>query len=539
MDISASEIEVGDILSAHVLVGANISKELRAAYCPPLDEPLFYAIVSEYELPRDRDALSAVLDDLKTGALEQVDTDFDPSGTGGLTYARDATETSRSSREDSLSNGVTSVTTALSNIRTDSEGLGHELDGSTLDQKTAWLLNIFPDIPKRELSSVLKSHGGALDKATDELLNLSFLNQGYEEEPAQDTPVVKSIDAFAEATQLARKSRKKKRTRTTESSRASSVSSPMHEREYVPSNVWSTMSEDVDFICSRTSLHPQTVRSCYHEHGAHLPSTIRALAAKEGTGYERLNEVDPLVDLQISEFQSQFHHVPKSQLYGLLILARKIPSAAYELLEAMTAPATNGGLEEIHNIAQYAPIDLKENTPIGSPTTTSWTNVKGGPGRASAASYRAAANQSFDQASAAYKRSKSDRLYGGVAAYHAELGRERALAARELKAAEADALVARQSSSNMLDLHGVSVQDAVRIANVQTQRWWDGLGDAKYASGGGGPGRAGFRIVTGVGSHSKNHAPRIGPAVSKMLIREGWKIEIGHGELIVTGKSRR
>jgi hypothetical protein len=260
---------------------------------------------------------------------------------------------------------------------------------------------------------------------------------------------------------------------------------------------------------------------------------------KEGTEYERLKEVDALVELQISEFQSQFQHVPKAQLYGLLMLARKIPSAAYELLEAMTAPATDGGLEQVHHIAQYAPIDLKENIPTGSPTTTSWTSVKGGPGRASAASYRAAANQSFDQASAAYKRSKSDRLYGGVAAYHAELGRERALAAKELKAAEADTLVVRQSSSNMLDLHGVSVQDAVRIANVQTQSWWNSLGDAKYASGGGGPVRAGFRIVTGVGSHSKNHAPRIGPAVSKMLIREGWKIEIGHGELIVTGKSRR
>ncbi|KAK4945440.1 hypothetical protein LTR10_015335 [Elasticomyces elasticus] len=520
MDISTSETE-----------------KLRSAYCPPLDEALFYAISSEYELPRDRDALSVILDSLKASALEQADTEFDPSGTGGLSHAQDATETSRSSPEDSVSNGVTSITTGFSDLRwKDSEDLGHDLDGSTLDQKTAWLLNIFPDIPKRELASILESHGGALDTATDELLNLSFLNHGYEEDSAEHVPVLKSIDAFVEGVQEPRKGRKKKKTRTTESSRASSASTPLSEREYIPSNVWSTMSKDVDFICSRASLHPQTVRSTYHEHGARLASTIQALTAKEGTDYSRV-QVDPLVELQISEFQSQFQHVPKSQLYGVLILARKIPSAAYDLLEAMTAPGVHESLGQMH--AQYAPVDLKENTPFESPTRTSGTNVMAGPGRASAAVYRAAATHSFDQASSAYKKSRSDRLYGGVAAHYAEIGRERAMAAKELKAAEADTLVARQSSSNVLDLHGVSVQDAVRIANSQTQSWWHSLGDAKYASGGGGPVRAGFRIVTGVGTHSKNHAPRIGPAVSKMLIREGWKIEIGHGELIVTGKSRR
>ena len=50
--------------------------------------------------------------------------------------------------------------------------------------------------------------------------------------------------------------------------------------------------------------------------------------------------------------------------------------------------------------------------------------------------------------------------------------------------------------------------------------------------------RAGFKIVTGIGSHSKNHAPRIGPAVTKMLVREGWRVEVGHGELLVTGKAK-
>lgn len=535
METSFSESEVALVTPVSLAASSDCEQVLRAAYCPPLDDALFYAIASEYELPQDREKFVDVLDSLKAGAIEQENTEFDPSGTGAPGHAQ--TDTSRSSPEDTLSNGVTSITTALSDLRwRDEEGLDHGLDNASLERKNAWLHHVFPDIPQRDLASVLESCEGSLDKATDELLNLSFLNQGYEEQ-SEEGPVLKGTDGFAEELQNDRKGRRRK-CRTNESSRASSASLCPYKTEPIPRNVWSSMSEDVEFICSRTSLLPQTVRSVYHANGARLSTTIRALALKEGSAYDTISEQDSVLDLQVAEFQGQFERVPKSQIYGLLRLARNMPSAAQELLEAMIATGEVHKSGKLYDAAHYAPIDLKENQPFETPSSPAWTTIRNNP-RASAAGYRNAANQSFEQAAAAYKKSKSDRLYGGVAAYHSEIGRERAKVAKELQAAEADALVAGQSSTSVLDLHGVTVQDAVRIASTKTQTWWDGLGDAKYATGGGGPARVGFRIVTGVGSHSKNHAPRIGPAVSRMLIREGWKIEIGHGELIVTGKSRR
>ncbi|EXJ72808.1 uncharacterized protein A1O5_03956 [Cladophialophora psammophila CBS 110553] len=514
------------------------TEALRAQYCPPLDDALFYAIVSDHQLPQDRATLTSVLDRLKATAIEQEDAEFDPSGTGAPVHLREATDTSRSCPEDVFSNDVTSITTGLSDFKWDeSDSLEHDLDNSSIEKKTAWLQHVFPDIPKRELASVLESHGGSLDKAVDDLLNLSFLNQGLEEGP-EEVPVLKGVDGFAEDVLPQRKGRKKRKPRTNESSRASSASSSPYESECVSTNVWATMSEDVGFICSRTKLQPQVVRSIYHSNGARLASTIRALAITEGMAYTQLSDVDPILDLQIAEFQSQFEHVPKSQMYGLLSLARNIPSAAQELLQAMSVFENAQNPGKLHDAAQYAPLDLTENR-APDRTSTATSAMAKPPYQASAASFRIAASQSFDQAGAAYKRSKSDRLYGGVAAHYSEIGRERIRAAKEAKAAEADLLVAEQSSPTVLDLHGVTVQDAVRIGSMKTQSWWDGLGDAKYASGGGGPARVGFKIVTGVGTHSKNHAPRIGPAVSKMLMREGWKVEIGHGELLVTGKSRR
>ena len=533
-----SEKEVSCEVTRHMSMSSTSLQVLRAQYCPPLDEALFHAIAFDYNLPQDKAALIAVLDGLAVGAIEQEDAEFDPSGTGAPAQLRDATDTSRSIPEDTFSTGVTSITTGISEFKwTDTDAFTPGLHNSDSIQKTAWLQNMFPGIPKVALADILTSHEGSLDKTTDELLTLSFLNNGFGEDP-EDTPVLKGVDGFAEGMQQPHKGRRRRKPRTNESSRGSSASSLPYEAEPSPVNVWTTMSEDVQFICSRTSLQPQTVRSEYHLNGARLPATLRTLALKEAAILGKTSELDPVLDLQMAEFQHRFDHVPKSQVYGLLSLARNIPSATQELLEAMAVVEDNTKPAKLHGMAHYVPVDLKENEPFETPSSSKWKTVSTQP-LIPAAGHKFGVEQSFGQASAAYKKSKSNPLYGGAAAYYAEVGHERLKAAKEAHAAEADFLVQQQSSSTVLDLHGVSVQDAVRIASSKTHQWWDNLGDAKYASGGGGPARAGYKIVTGVGSHSKNHAPRLGPAVSKMLIREGWKVEIGHGELIVTGKSRR
>lgn len=123
-------------------------------------------------------------------------------------------------------------------------------------------------------------------------------------------------------------------------------------------------------------------------------------------------------------------------------------------------------------------------------------------------------------------------MMGGAAAYYSAVGRDHLERAKRDASAAADSLVDSQSHSSMLDLHGVSVQDAVRIASERVEEWWESLGDAKYMRG---ARPAGYRIVTGVGRHSHDGTSRLGPAVGKMLAREGWKVEIGEGMLTVLG----
>lgn len=144
----------------------------------------------------------------------------------------------------------------------------------------------------------------------------------------------------------------------------------------------------------------------------------------------------------------------------------------------------------------------------------------------------------FEKASAAYRRGKSDRLMGGAASYYAIIGRDHVDRAKRETAAAAEALVDSQSTKTVLDLHGVSVQHAVRIATSRVENWWESLGDSKYRTGGGAARREGYRIITGLGRHSKNGMARLGPAVARTLAKEGWRVEVGEGVLVVTGMVR-
>jgi hypothetical protein len=410
------------------------------------------------------------------------------------------------------------------------------------EKKEEYLKNMFTTMRPYDISFVLKKCKGVLCRAIDELLNLASLEEETQQSPNGQPLIPKSVDGFLsqENGGRGRKGKIKRQSRTSESSPASSVASAQSDASNGRRNVWTNSIEDIEFISSRTNIAQKSIKSAYHANAASLPATIRALAAESGASFNSLNELDALGQLNFVELKHDFQFVPDTQLFGLLQIARDIPSAAHELANVMISSPEPVRSGKLSGIAQYAPFTPIQNHDIDSyRPPSSGTKIDPSYTRAVAVSHGAAASVAYTKASAAYKLGKSDHLMKGTAAYYTDVGRERAKAAKASFAAAADAIVASQSTSRVLDLHGVGVADAVRIAREKVKLWWDSLGDAKYAPGGGGPARDGYRIVTGIGRHSKDGAPRIGPAVSRMLVREGWKVEIGQGEAIVYGKARR
>ncbi|WVQ65707.1 uncharacterized protein L199_003885 [Kwoniella botswanensis] len=89
-----------------------------------------------------------------------------------------------------------------------------------------------------------------------------------------------------------------------------------------------------------------------------------------------------------------------------------------------------------------------------------------------------------------------------------------------------------------IDLHNLTINEALTIVNEQLDRWWKvekerRLERWKITE----QGR--FIIITGVGRHSINNKGVLGPAVSNDLERKGWKVDRGDSErgyLVVRGR---
>lgn len=527
---------------------ADLQQSLKRRYCPPLDESLFIVLAGDYNLDdaSSKQDLEQILDSLREEALVEQDLELAaPVQNTTLQRVQDAEASQTTSQTTTTDNdeNIDSITTGLSELQANSENayadfepeLPHGLEeGSTAD-KEKWLKILFPAIEPVQISETVSKCGGNVQASIDELLNLSFINDDLDENYVPP-PVLKGVEGFAEGRQT-----KKSKTKSHRKKGKNQIltANDLSDSPSSSANVWKNTTEDVEFIVSRTNLSTATVTSLYRQKGANLALTIRSLIAKEAESNATLIRENEIIQLQAAELKLDLEGFSDTSIHGALLLARMIPSAARDLLEAtiQSYDETNK-TGKLIGIAQYTPINLSEDEEPTKKKKTISAIPTGDAvdlmSQAGVHSYHA--NRAFSQASSAYRRGKSDRLMGGAAAYYASVGHERRQKQKELMASAANAYVSQQSSSTVLDLHGVTVEHAVMLARSRVESWWEGLGDKKYVVGGIGNG---YKIITGVGTHSAQGIGRIGPAVSKTLINEGWRVNVQRGEIIVEGRARR
>ncbi|KAF9889395.1 hypothetical protein FE257_007296 [Aspergillus nanangensis] len=554
-------------------------RDLEREYCPPLDPALFTAIACDFDIsdPTQLQQLRETLDTLKLTAWEQEDLPFDPSGTSGLgplnvidgdgivsehSASQNGTLPSRETDITSLASEFSAASIGDKKLKNNSTGRSRSqrvsytlradgsmyLSGATEDDKIGYLSEMFPTVDHFTIKHTLGKSDGDVDRSMDVLLNFTFFDEQPSSRDGLKVAIPKGIDGFDECTNsdaTRKKGRKRKGKNKNLRSSELSSSSPLDSEdlssnECYTANKWDTAQKDVDFIHSRTApiLKKETVTSTYHANGASLPTTIRSLATAHAPQDEQDVSKDPVMATQVAELMQEFPSIPPILFAGLLNITRSSVSAASELASAMvTAPALPSVAEMIKITASPLPLDSEEEPP--KRRTAGTRNVQDyGTARGFAESHFAAGSEALSKASLAYRRGKSDRLMGGAAAYYSAVGRDHLERAKRNAAAAADALVDSQSTTTMLDLHGVSVQDAVRISSARVSDWWNSLGDTKYMRGGRVTTQE-YRIVTGAGRHSHDGTSRLGPAVGKMLAREGWRVEVGEGVLTVTGVVRR
>ncbi|CAO2647489.1 Nn.00g084110.m01.CDS01 [Neocucurbitaria sp. VM-36] len=533
---------------------------LEQEYCPPIDPGLISAIYFDYVGQENaRDSARQLLNTLKATAAEEALTDFNPSG-----YSegpgRDSPGKNSTDAESNADTWATqTVLTDTSNLSNDistlglgersgngSEGSnegGYFKDTEHFDTPTKELLlaETFPSLSLERITYTLKKCGNDFSKATDELLNHVYF-EDTRASPAEEGPVAKGIDAFSEAHHIPQRGKKGKAKKKKQSmySTDTTYSSGSEASIAPPTNRWLNTSRDVEFITSRTSISAKTVSSLYHSKGASLSATVLEIVRNDIKAHVKDGEPDAALVQDAITLNADFTTIDLQHALALVRLAAPSASKARDLAKALTEqPASEtGGKGGIKLDLRYAPINLSDPTsePSKLPTLAPSARPR------DVASTARARSEAFQNASAAYRKGRSTPLMKAAAGYYAQEGRDLNANLKAMNAAEADAFVSAQSGPTYLDLHGVTVADATRIAKHRTQIWWNSLGERKIPEWSGAGRRGGgdaYRIITGLGRHSEGGRGKLGPAVAKTLVKEGWKVEVDSGELLVTGLARR
>ncbi|PNS21758.1 Smr domain-containing protein [Sphaceloma murrayae] len=522
--------------------------KLEAEYCPPLDTAVFLAIISDYDVEQEASLAQAraTLDLIKDSAeAEQAASDFAEVATGedSLRKIADPDSSERTFRsgetgDTSLSNGLSRLEIASgSDDATERPGDANPYSNLDVETKVELLTSLVPEVSSYTIRHTLSKCELNLHRALDELLNISALHDAVGSD-GEGIPR-KGVDAFSEDL-IGKRGRKKKRKgghnrQQPDEPRASSLP---HDQTRPVVEAWKSADRDVEFLVNHTKLSSKTVQAAYNANGASIPKTITHLLDDMVRSASRITSSNPTVQANAVDLGRDFPSISPAYLAALIQLTHPSTSSAHVLARAMTARPISSTTGPI--IPHYKSLSLSddESSSISSPTTITSQNDHATT-KALALSHSDAHRLLSSQAAAAYRRSRSNHLYGGAAAYYADRAREQAASASAYSSAAADAQVAAQSTGDQLDLHGAIVADAVRIAKRETAAWWTGLGEARFSGRTGAVERErGYRIVVGLGRHSEGGRSKIGPAVYKALVGEGWKVDGGQGVLTVRGKAR-
>jgi len=528
---------------------------LQKDYCPPIDSSLFSAIVSDYDLSKSASLqeLRTTLDTLKRSALAEENATFDPSRSNGLQYessSQGSSERARSWHGDSVSVGtegteLTGLSQALGSVDLHGNAKGEaidlererheaEIEALSPEEKAAILKEMFPNAKQFDIAYTLKKTQNSFGRTVEELLNQEFLEG--ERLYGKEFHKKMGIDAFTEPTisGRGRRGRKKQRQLLRRTSSTPAPAAEVSSNSSAPRSRWEHAKEDVDFICQRTHVSPQVITSIYHRNDASLPATITAICASKDPDLNPnpyLTMSSPsIIEGHVSELAVDFQHISYSQLKALIALTHPSTASAHELAYAMTSQPTS---KPANIVPQYLP---RPPSPTSASTPSKFADSSLPFAHSTPNALAISRSNAYTQAQSAHRKSKSNHLMGGAAAYYSSVGRDASASLRRHEAAAADSLVTSQSKPGEVDLHGVTVKDAVSITRARIETWWEREGREWSRQGkvmGGG-----LRVITGAGRHSEGGKGKLGPAVGGMLVKEGWKVEIGDGVVEVVGRAR-
>ncbi|OAQ82348.1 smr domain-containing protein [Purpureocillium lilacinum] len=508
-----------------------------------LDEALIVAIASDYNLadPNAYDAAKATLEDIAQSVPSEEATGFNPSGIpivpeGDSDGLKDEPTTTASVSQPASQTNATDPSSVGSAAADCSAAIPRltSFDNDSQETKVLLLQSMFADLKPYDVEYALKKANGDVQTALDYLLNIQYL--------ASTGQQMKGIDGFFTPEETAASSKGK---RKRQGKKALSPSSDLSDT--TPPNLEANSQDDIQFIAERFGMRSEEVSDAYQKCDRSKGATaVELLDQFLSHGIETQDEAGKE---HADALARKYRHVPEKYMPTIVHVAGSIPQFADDLASLLNKHFTKQSKAQKLDLT-YRLTPLPREEIEGSDVSAS-AGKSGGQVGLLGAKLHAAPSMDYSQAvqaankhhqdrvdalsSAAqlHRRGASSPLYRQAAGYYTDRAREQARYAQQATATAADLLVQEQSTSNSIDLHGVVVQDGVRIARQKTQDWWQGLGEfrSKRAKE-----QGGFTVITGLGRHSAGGISQMRQAVAAALLQDGWKFHVETGRFVVTGR---
>ncbi|KAJ6438943.1 hypothetical protein O9K51_08345 [Purpureocillium lavendulum] len=517
-------------------------QRLVDAFHSLLDEALIVAIASDYNLadPKSYDAAKETLQGLAQSVPSEEATGFNPSGIpivpeGDSDGLKDEPATTASVSQPASQTNATDPSSISSATADFSAAIPRltSFDHDSEESKVLLLQSMFADLKPYDVKYALKKANGDVQTALDDLLNVQYLKSTGQQ--------MKGIDGFFQPEEAGPSKGKRKK----KGKKALSPSSDLSDA--TPPSLETSGQDDIQYIAERFGMRAEEVSEVYRKCDCSRGATaVELLDQFLSHGIETQDEAGKE---HADALTRKYRHVPEKYMPTIVHVAGSIPLFADDLASLLHKHFTKQSKAQKLDLSYRLTPLPREEIEGGEITASSGKNA-GKVGLATAKtpagpamdysqavqvanSYHQARADALSSAAQLHRRGASSPLYRQAAGYYTDRAREQARYAQHATAAAADLLVQEQSTSSSIDLHGIHVQDGVRIARQKTQDWWQGIGEfrSKRAKE-----QGGFTVITGLGRHSTGGISQMRQAVAAALLQDGWKFHVETGKFVVIGR---
>ncbi|KAM0244416.1 hypothetical protein ACHAQJ_010762 [Trichoderma viride] len=518
-------------------------QQLLDSFNSLLDESLVIAIASDYDLSSAAGYSNAcaVLRSLAQNANTEESSGFDPSGAYRFPEDEDRRVIDIKRPFATPSHNSDAIKDQESKNEENGAALAPLLGGEfpkpgMLETDILQLQNLFPDLQSWDIRHALLEANGVVATALDTLLSVQYFQS--------DTRQVNSPDALL----------------IPGDSRIEAVGGDSCVNGYDKANmVYSENSKRntktlktpvaITYIAERLNMSAEEVSIIYAENGNSRGATIIGILDQ----FLIQREVEPPTSPEkeaVDGLRQKFRNTPEEYLQVIIQITGPASPYAAELASLTNAYFSKRSMNQKLDLGyRLTPLPHEDIEGLTGTAVDTWTAGKGSSHRAVTVpspgtgkdltralqmsnNFQKQKQDTIASGASLHRRGASNPLYRQAAGYYTQQAREHARRAQEATSAAADILVDQQSTDRTVDLHGVSVQDGVRIARQRALSWWKGLRESRE----GDTIDRSLTIITGLGRHNAGGISPLRKAVAAALTRDGWKLEVETGKFIIIGR---